>query len=651
MKKKQLWLFLLNAILLMIISAISVSITYRYNLYAFIFLAIPLIILNLSFLIQTFVAKNNIYKFVSKLDHKINQTSSESLYLYPVASVIVDENGTIVWYNKYFFENIMNGKDVFGIAINEIVNVDIYTLLSEHPSVVSYMNRAYEVVAEKTEHVDNPLYMLSFTDITDYVLLQDKYNMTRPSILIILIDNYDDLLLNAKESEKAHVSVSIERLLEEFMSNTTGIIRKLSKDRFIAIIEEKHLQIIINERFKILDEARKIIVGEQRTNLTLSIGVGHGAETLAESEVLAKQSLDMALGRGGDQAVIKTENGFKFFGGVSKGVEKKSRSKIRIIATAMKELIQSSEKVFIMGHAFGDLDSIGSAIGLAGAINALGSEAYVVYDPEKNLAKPLINKFMETEGDKIFMNISQALSSFTDKSLLIIVDTHNKDFLESKKLYEMAKHIVIIDHHRKTVNFIDNAVIFHHEPYASSAAEMVTEIIHYFFDSSKISPVYAEALLAGITLDTKNFVMRTGVRTFEAAASLRKLGADTIAVKKLFSSSIESYQCKTQLVSNAEIYNNCAIAVSNLNSEDIRFIAPQAADELLSITDVDASFVIFKSNNIVNISARSLGSINVQVIMEKLGGGGHQTMAATQLIDIDLERAKKMLLAAINDYY
>lgn len=648
MKKKQLWLFLVNAILLMIISAISVSITYRYNFYAFIFLAIPLIVLNLSFLLQAFIAKNNIYKFISKLDHKINQTASDALYIFPASSVIINDEGTIVWYNKFFFENITHGKDMFGVKINEVIDVDVDTLLSENAPIVSYKNRAYEVIAETTQRDKNSLYMLSFMDITDFVLLQEKYNMSRPSILIILIDNYDDLLLNAKESEKAHVSVSIERLLEEFMSNTTGIIRKLSKDRFIAVVEEEHLQVIIDERFKILDEARNIIVGE-RTNLTLSIGVGHGAETLAKSEVLAKQSLDMALGRGGDQAVIKTESGFKFFGGVSKGVEKKSRSKIRIIATAMKELIQSSERVFIMGHAFGDLDSIGSAIGLAGAIKTLGSEAYVVCDPEKNLAKPLIKKFKGAETNNIFMSVPQALSSFTDKSLLIIVDTHNKDFLESKELYEMAKHVVIIDHHRKTVNFIDNAVIFHHEPYASSAAEMVTEIIHYFFDTLKIAPAYADALLAGITLDTKNFVMKTGVRTFEAAASLRKLGADTIAVKKLFSSSIESYQCRTQLVANAEIYNNCAIAISDLKSEDVRFIAPQAADELLNISNVDASFVLFEYNNAVNISARSLDNINVQVIMEKLGGGGHQTMAATQLIDVDLERARKMLLDAIDD--
>ena len=574
MKKKQLWLFLVNAILLMIISAISVSITYRYNFHAFIFLAIPLIVLNLSFLLQAFIAKNNIYKFISKLDHRINQTASDALYIFPASSVIINDEGTIVWYNKFFFENITHGKDMFGVKINEVIDIDVDTLLSENAPIVSYKNRAYEVIAETTQRDKNSLYMLSFMDITDFVLLQDKYNMSRPSILIILIDNYDDLLLNAKESEKAHVSVSIERLLEEFMSNTTGIIRKLSKDRFIAVVEEKHLQVIIYERFKILDEARNIIVGE-RTNLTLSIGVGHGAETLAKSEVLAKQSLDMALGRGGDQAVIKTESGFKFFGGVSKGVEKKSRSKIRIIATAMKELIQSSERVFIMGHAFGDLDSIGSSIGLAGAIKTLGSEAYVVCDPEKNLAKPLIKKFKGAETNNIFMSVPQALSSFTDKSLLIIVDTHNKDFLESKELYEMAKHVVIIDHHRKTVNFIDNAVIFHHEPYASSAAEMVTEIIHYFFDTLKIAPAYADALLAGITLDTKNFVMRTGVRTFEAAASLRKLGADTIAVKKLFSSSIESYQRRTQLVANAEIYNNCAIAISDLKSEDVSFIAPQ----------------------------------------------------------------------------
>lgn len=648
MRRNQIWIFLLNAVLLMFVAAWAVSVTYKYDFRLFILLLSIVSLLSITFIVQLIIAKKNVFRFISKIDKRVGKATSEALYFYPSASVIINENGVILWYNKYFCDEIFAGSDVYGFKLDEVVDIDLNMLLSTRAAYVTYLNKAYKVYAAETDNHGSKLYMLSFNDITDYVFLQNKYNMSRPSVLLITIDNYEDLLMNAKETEKAHVSVAIEQLLEEFMAPTTGILRKLANDRFIAVLEERHLQLIINERFKILDKARTIIVGE-RTSLTLSIGVGHNAETLSESEGYAKQSLDMALGRGGDQAVVKTESGFKFFGGVSKGIEKKSRSKTRIIATAMKEIIQASEKVFIMGHRFGDLDSIGSAIGLAGAVNSFGSEAYVVFDKENNLAKSLIKKFTASEGDEIFMSVHQALSAFTENSLLIIVDTHNKDFLESRELYEKARNIVVIDHHRKTVNFIDNAVIFHHEPYASSAAEMVTEIIQYFLDGGKIPSAYAEALLAGITLDTKNFVMKTGVRTFEAAAALRRMGADTVSVKKLFASSIGTYQSKSKLVANAELYNRCAIVTSDISTQDIKIIAPQAADELLGIDGVDASFVIFKYANEVNISARSLGSMNVQVIMEELGGGGHQTMAAVQMSGITVEEAKTKLIKVIED--
>ena len=309
------------------------------------------------------------------------------------------------------------------------------------------------------------------------------------------------------------------------------------------------------------------------------------------------------------------------------------------------------ERVFVMGHRFGDLDSVGAACGIAGAIINLEKEAFIAVDRTKNLAVNLIEKIdAETEG-ALFITPAEAESMITPGDMLIIVDTHNKDYVESHTLYERARSVVVIDHHRKTVNFIDNAVLFHHEPYASSASEMVTEIIQYFNypGDGKIAGCIADALLSGIMLDTKNFVMRTGVRTFEAAAFLKKLGADTIAVKHLFSNSIDSYRRKTQIVASAKIHNNCAIAVADFNSEDIRIVAPQAADELLGITDVDASFVIYRTNSTINISARSLGALNVQVIMEQLGGGGHQTMAATQLENVTIEEAAKALIIAIDD--
>jgi c-di-AMP phosphodiesterase-like protein len=304
-----------------------------------------------------------------------------------------------------------------------------------------------------------------------------------------------------------------------------------------------------------------------------------------------------------------------------------------------------------MGHRFGDLDSVGAACGMAGAVINLEKEAFIAVDRTKNLASNLIDKIDEETEGALFIDPSLAESMIAPNDLLIIVDTHNKDYVESHTLYERARSVVVIDHHRKTVNFIDNAVISYHEPYASSASEMVTELIQYFNYpvEEKIAGCFADALLSGIMLDTKNFVMRTGVRTFEAAAYLKKLGADTIAVKHLFSNSIDSYRRKTQIVASAKIHKNCAIASADFKSDDIRIVAPQAADELLGITDVDASFVIYRTNNTVNISARSLGALNVQVIMEQLGGGGHQTMAATQLENITIEEASKALIIAIDD--
>ena len=456
---------------------------------------------------------------------------------------------------------------------------------------------------------------------------------------------------NAKESEKAQTSVETEKLIENFMNGTNGFIKKTSSNTFYAIIENRYLEHIISEKFKILDSARNIKISGKYP-LTFSIGVGQNADSLAESETIARQCLDMALGRGGDQAVIKTENGYRFFGGVSKGVEKRSRAKTRIIANALQDLIENSGKVFIMGHRFGDLDSVGAACGLAGALNLLHKEVFIAVDRTKNLALNLIEYVDEQTKHSLFITPGEAESLITSDDLLIIVDTHNKLYVESRALYVKSKSTVVIDHHRKTVNFIDDAVIFHHEPYASSASEMVTEIIQYFkFENDeKIDSCYAEALLSGIMLDTKNFVMRTGVRTFEAAAYLKKIGADTVAVKLLFSNSIEAYRRKAQIVASARIHGECAIAVADFKSDDIRVVAPQAADELLGISGVGASFVIYKTGSTVNISGRSLGAINVQVIMEQLGGGGHQTMAATQIENTNVQDAVKALTAVIDDY-
>lgn len=599
--------------------------------------------------VEVYIASRNIKKYVLQMDKEIEITEKESLYNFPAPAVIVDENLVIVWYNKFFQQRVFSEKEAYGEYLTSLVDVDVNKLFTKNGVIISHEGRMYRVVASKTEGRNSNLSMIYFEDITKYKALETEHFMSHPSVILIMIDNYEDLLSNIKESEKARVLVQLEKLLENFMDRTTGILRKISNDRFVAVIEERHLQEMLDTRFDILDKARAIMVDE-RMCVTLSIGVGRGGETLKESEALAKQALDMALGRGGDQCAVKNANGFEFFGGVSKGIEKQTKVKTRIIATALNELIDVCQNVYIMGHKFGDLDSVGSAIGLAAAIRRKGKVAHVVVDSDKNLARKLIGYIRDNDIVDLFISPQQAISSANDNSLLIVVDTHSPDFVDSKELLKKCRQIVVIDHHRKMVNHIENAVIFHHEPYASSASEMVAELIQYFGDNKKISAPEAEALLAGIMLDTKNFVMKTGVRTFEAAAFLRKLGADTVAVKTLFSSSIETYQLKCQLVEGAMIYHNCAIACSNVKSEDMRVAAPQASDELLGISGVKASFVLFELNGVINISARSYGTYNVQLIMETLGGGGHQTMAGVQLTDIDIETAKQKLIDAIEDF-
>ena len=647
MKRRYPVTFIISAIMLVASCIISAMMLYNYDRAKFAVAIIPTAFFAVIFFIDLALAEKNSLKFIAKLNEAVGTAENEALYYFETPSVIVDSDFRVLWCNKEFNDQIIPEYDIFGTEIYKAVDIDIKALMLEGAATVFFGDRSFKVGAVATQRYDQKLIFMSFTDITEFAELFSKYKRTRPSVLLLVIDNYEDVLQNFKESEKAQVAAAIETMLEDFMSQTTGVLRKLGHDKFIAVIEEQHLNNIIQSKFEILDKARNISIGEKSSIITLSIGVGRGASTLEESETFAKQALDMCLGRGGDQAAVKTENGFRFFGGVANGVEKKSRAKSRIISNAIQELVHNSDNVYIMGHRFADLDAVGAGAGLAGAVRQAGGEAYFVVDPIKNLAGGLIER-LYSEIPDLLITPQQAVENFSENSLLIIVDTHNAELVESRELHDMAVHKIVIDHHRKSVNFIDDAVIFYHEPYSSSASEMVTEVIQYFKNVSFLPQVYAEALLAGIMLDTKNFIMKTGVRTFEAAAYLRKNGADTVKVKGLFTNSIEAYRKKSALISTAEIFDRCAIAVSDSKSDDIRIIAPQAADELLGISGVDASFVIYKTGDVVNISARSLGVMNVQVIMERLGGGGHQTMAAAQLTDVSEQKAKEMLIEVLD---
>ena len=592
------------------------------------------------------------FQYYARIDDELEAKMHMSVHNFPMSAVIIDSAGRIVWTNGKFTEEFPECCE-YGKELSDITDIPAADFFTDNGVTITYKDSVYKVFARVPDEEEaKDLTLLFFKNITDITALETEKKLSQPVVILFMVDGYEELISGCLESEKAHVSVQIDKLLEDFAGQTTGVLRKNASDRFIAVIEERHLQEILSNKVEILDKAREIFVND-RLNVTMSIGIGRTGKTLKESEQFARQALEMALGRGGDQAAVKTDNGFEFYGGVSKGVERHTKVKTRIIANSLLELVDNADKIFIMGHKYSDLDSVGSSVGLTCAIRNLGKSAWAVCDYSTSLAKVLIDRFPHVDGEEpLFREPSDAIEELTDNSLLIICDTHNPLIIESKELYEKAKKVVVIDHHRKMVNYIDNAVIFHHEPYASSASEMVTELIQYFGEAGKLRAVQAECLLAGIMLDTKNFVMKTGVRTFEAAAVLRKMGADTITVKKMFSSSIDSYKRKTQIVAEAEIYRKCAIAPCDFYADDLRIVAPQAADELLTIKNVDASFVLYKTmSNEISISARSMGNLNVQLIMEALGGGGHQTMAGAQLKNETLSEALEVLKKSIDDYY
>ncbi len=618
-----------------------------YNLVIF-FIALPLVLtFDILCMVVMSQSKRKQRVFLKTLADELGQENRDLLYRFPIPVAVCQKDGHILWYNDFFHEQVAQKEPLTGENFSVISGENLEDFCNRSGVQISYKDRFYHVHAIFSP--DTNSYLFYFEENTSLIQTAQEYKLSKPAVVLFMIDNYEEIFEGLKESAKSAIVGKVDSYIEEYINQTTGFLKRLSKERFLAVIEQRHLDMMIKERFPILDQVRSIHKEESASPVTLSIGVGFDAPTLNENEAIAHQALDMALGRGGDQAAVRTSGGFQFYGGVSKGIEKRTKVKSRIIATALREFIDQSDKVILMGHRFGDLDCVGASIGLSRAITLLDKPAYIAIDRRKNLASMLLKSLEEEGYGNMIKSPSEALDMVTRKTLLIILDTHNPDFLESERLYEKCENVIVIDHHRKMVRYIERSLIFYHEPFASSASEMVTELIQYLGDI-KLGALEANSLMAGIMLDSKNFVIKTGVRTFEAAAYLKGLGADTIAVRRLFSDTIDTYQKKSRIVSGAETYRNCAIAISDIQSEDLRTIAPQSADELLGISDVLASFVIYMMDDTANITARSLGDVNVQVIMENLGGGGHQTMAACQIPDSDIERVRQMLLESIDSY-
>lgn len=575
----------------------------------------------------------------------------ETVAEYPMATMIVRETGEVLWQNDYCRQRVLDGEDAFGKRLDQVIpGLELSGECGPQGQNVTAGGRMYTLYWVRTQRQGEPVRVLYLFDDHDLKVYAKEYFDSRPWVLLMVIDNFSELFLDAKENERSKTMSEIEHIIETFAEENCGLLKKLDKDRYIAVIEDRYMRRVEASRFQVLDQIRGITAGD-RISATMSIGVGSKEGSLHESEALARQALDMALGRGGDQAAVKLRDGYEFFGGVSKGVEKRNKVRTRIVANAITEIVQTSQNILVMGHRFADLDCVGAAVGLCAGLRNMGRTARIVLDENRSLAQSLVIKMREEGLGDLFISPDTALETLSNDTLLFVVDTHVKTLLESSTVYAGCRNVVVIDHHRKMVDHIDNAIIFFHEPYASSACEMVAELNQYLGEQQKISAPEASAMLAGIMLDTKNFTLRAGVRTFEAAAYLRRMGADTVEVRKLFASNMESYQQRAQLVAAAQEYRGCAIACTTREMPDMRVIASQAADELLNISGVDASFLLFKVGSGVNMSARSMGAINVQVIMETLGGGGHLTMAAAQLADISMDDAFQKLREAIDGYF
>lgn len=632
--------FLIFSVAILLMAAFS----YRWNIYIFaIEMSIGLISIVVVLLTGRFFQGyiKSVVKSSAKSLKGVNVTYLEK---FSIPVVVAGEKGDVVWYNKLFKNVMCQGREAVGDFVSQYTSgISVDKLIAADSTNVSYGDRKYTVIAN--EVTDGAV--LYFIDDTNYKLIAEEYANSRPVLAILTFDNREEFERDYDDEQLAHAVVVVENTLQKWASKNKAMYKKISDGKYLVIMEERNFRELLEDKFLILEEVKSINFPGGK-EATISIGVGRGGKGYRENEMQARKALEMALGRGGDQVAVKTGDSYRFFGGGSSGYAKLDKVRARVIAGTLIDHIKACENVLIMGHANSDLDCVGASIGIWSAVTkAQKKPAHIVVNQKQSLATQIIESMKNAGNSNMFMEPQEAVLSATDKTLLIIVDTHSPTFLESVELYKKCRSVVVIDHHRMMVNHINNSVVFFHEPFASSASEMATELIQYMGENI-LTRLEAEALLAGIMLDTKNFVLKTGVRTFEAAAYLRQCGADTVEVKRLFSNSIDSYKAKYQIVSQAEIYNNCAIACVDEIGGDVRITAAQAADELLSLHDVVASFVIFTNGDEISVSARSLGDLNVQLVMEQMGGGGHMTMAGAQMKNTKISEVREKLVDIIS---
>ena len=607
--------------------------------------------------------KAEISEHINELTLNIDKAAQSTIINSPFPLVVLETNGNIIWKSSKFIKEFAN-VDI-GNYLNDIIKelkIKLEKPEENNTSVSERMKigeKTYKIIGEYTkikdrEHKNTQEYMATiyFLDETDYIELLQKYNNSKVCMGIVVIDNYEELMQRATEEEKLSLTSRIEKSTYNWINKYNGVGIKSERDTYICVFEQEDVEKIKEDKFEILDEIKEIKT-QDKLQSTLSIAISEDGETNLEKYKSAKAVIDIALGRGGDQAIIKQGGKYYFFGGRTQEVEKRTKVKARIVAEALQELMHVASNIIIMGHTNSDIDAMGSAMGVYRIAKFLEKEVYIVNETNGTSLDNFINDLKENEEYKdVLIDKSTALNKINQDSLLVVVDTDKRNYVEVPELLEKTDKIVVIDHHRRGTDYIENAILTFHEVYASSACELVTELIEYSENDIKLTTFEVEALYAGIMMDTKNFTFKTGVRTFEAAAYLRKCGVDIIKVKKWFQSDLETYNKISEIVAKSEIIDgNIAISIYEKEDADANITCAKAADELLTISNITASFVIGKMGEQICISGRSIGDINVQLILEKLGGGGHITVAGAQIEGMTQEEVKQELINRINEYF
>lgn len=603
--------------------------------------------------------RQGIIQYIDNLTGSVDTASKNNLVNSPLPVMVFrPDTGEVIWSNENFLQLAGVREHLFEMKVEDAVPAFSAQWLlegkQECPQRVELNSRRFRVYgslarAKGRDGSQNLVATTYWVDTTDADATREKYDASRLLVAILMVDNYEDLMKSCADTQRSAVLAQIDDKLNHW-AEESGLLIKTDRDHYLFIFEEQFYEHIAERRFSVLDTIRDIKVAEG-LHPTLSIGVGRDGDSLLELYKNANLSVEMALSRGGDQAVVRSRLDFEFYGGRAKATEKRTKVKSRVMANALSELIADADQIYIMGHNYADMDSLGASAGLCCIARKRGKRAQIVMDTEKNAAVPVIQELQKlAEYENVFVSAQDAFLRMQAGSLLIVVDTNRPDFVESPQLLESCNHVAVIDHHRRAASYIENAALNFHEPYASSTSELVTELLQYLVEPTDLLHEEAEALLAGIVLDTKHFTMRTGGRTFEAAAFLRRAGADTADVQRLFQSDLHEMVSRYDIIRRAEVYrDNIAVSVIPEDGVD-RVAAAQAADELLTLKGIRASFVIFRSGSGVMMSARSLGDLNVQVILEALGGGGNSTTAGGHIETGDPETVRDQLLEAIDNY-